>query len=136
MKKSRNKSSTQPSVLLFHSQRSRHKHSTMGQHQTPCLSSFNPKVIRQGLVVCAVNLITFNTGYGIGLTSPLLGQLSGLYLDEDNFSWFASSLVIGQILGSLIGSTIANRLGRKKTCIIAAFFSSSGWALLAASQVI
>ena len=85
-------------------------------------------------MVSAVNLVTFNTGYGIGLTSPMLGQLTGLYLDEDNFSWFASSLVIGQIIGSLIGSTIANRIGRKKTCIMAALFSSGGWAMLAASQ--
>ena len=85
-------------------------------------------------MVSGVNLITFNTGYGIGLTSPMLGQLTGLYLDEDNFSWFASSLVIGQIIGSLVGSTIANSLGRKKTCMLAALFSSCGWAMLAASQ--
>ena len=94
------------------------------------IKSFLSKV----LVVSGVNLITFNTGYGIGLTSPMLGQLTGLYLDEDNFSWFASSLVIGQIIGSLVGSTIANSLGRKKTCMLAALFSSCGWAMLAASQ--
>ena len=136
-----------PSIFLFPRQHSRHQHGPPASKLSFILQpKSHPSGIRvlnnfvknhfdyKVLVVSGVNLITFNTGYGIGLTSPMLGQLTGLYLDEDNFSWFASSLVIGQIIGSLIGSTIANRLGRKKTCMMAAIFSSCGWAMLAASQ--
>ena len=47
-------------------------------------------------------------------------------------SWFASSLVIGQVLGSLLGGGLANRIGRKKTCVLAAVGSSLGWVVISA----
>ena len=86
------------------------------------------------MVVWAVGFLEFNCGYGTGVTSPMIGQLTGLYLDEDTAAWFASSLVIGQVLGSLLGGGLANRIGRKKTCVLAAVGSTVGWAVLAASQ--
>ena len=87
------------------------------------------------MVVWAVDFLQFNSGYGIGVTPPMIAQLTSLYLDtEAASSWFASSLVIGQILGSVLGGGLANKLGRKRTCMLAAVASSLGWALLAASQ--
>jgi len=76
----------------------------------------------------------FNCGYGIGVTSPMIVQLIDNFLGEGKTSWFASSIVIGQIFGSLLGSFFANRLGRKKSCIIAALLSCVGWSVIAASQ--
>ena len=91
--------------------------------------------ITQMMVVWAVDCLQSLSGYGIGVTSPMIAQLTGLYLDtEATSSWFASSLVIGQILGSVLGGGLANKLGRKRTCMLAAMASSLGWALLAASQ--
>ena len=86
------------------------------------------------MVVWAVGLLQFNCGYGIGVTSPMIAQLTGSYLDEDTAAWFASSLVIGQVLGSLLGGGLANRIGRKKTCVLAAVASSLGWAVISASH--
>ena len=92
-------------------------------------------IFTQMMVVWAVDFLQFNSGYGIGVTSPMIAQLTSLYLDtEAASSWFASSLVIGQILGSVLGGGLANKLGRKRTCMLAAVASSLGWALLAASQ--
>ena len=86
------------------------------------------------MVVWAVGLLQFNCGYGIGVTSPMIAQLTGSYLDQDSAAWFASSLVIGQVLGSLLGGGLANRIGRKKTCVLAAVASSLGWAVISASH--
>ena len=62
------------------------------------------------LVVLAVDLQQFNLGYGIGVTSPMIAQLTGSYLDtEAASSWFASSLVLGQVLGTLLGGGLASK---------------------------
>ena len=64
----------------------------------------------QMLVVLAVDLQQFNLGYGIGVTSPMIAQLTGSYLDtEAASSWFASSLVLGQVLGTLLGGGLASK---------------------------
>ena len=73
-----------------------------------------------------INFLSFNAGYGIGVTSPMIAQLTEQFLGDGRASWFASSLVIGQIFGSFLGSFFANRLGRKKICVIAALFSCAG----------
>ena len=97
-------------------------------------SSLQPRILRQLSVVIGTNFQMFNTGYGIGVTSPMIVQLTGLLLGEGTTSWFASSLVLGQVLGSLLGSFLANRIGRKKTCMLAALASCLGWSVLSASQ--
>ena len=62
------------------------------------------------MVVWAVGLLQFNCGYGIGVTSPMIAQLTGSYLDtEAASSWFASSLVLGQVLGTLLGGGLASK---------------------------
>ena len=62
------------------------------------------------LVVLAVDVQQFNLGYGIGVTSPMIAQLTGSYLDtEAASSWFASSLVLGQVLGTLLGGGLASK---------------------------
>ena len=66
------------------------------------------------LVAWSVGLLHFNCGYGIGVTSPMIAQLTGSYLDQDSAPWFASSLVLGQILDTLLGGGLANKLGRKQ----------------------
>ena len=86
------------------------------------------------LVAWSVGLLHFNCGYGIGVTSPMIAQLTGLYLDQASAAWFASSLVLGQILGTLLGGGLANTLGRKQTCAAAALGSALSWAALAASS--
>ena len=81
------------------------------------------------------NLMTSNTGYGIGMTSSMISQLYGeKLLDESTVSWFASTLVLGQIVGSIFGAWIANRIGRKKSMIGCGFLSVIGWMILAGSQ--
>ena len=97
----------------------------------PC----SPAVTRQMLVVLAVDLLNFNSGFGIGVTSPMIAQLTGSYLDtEAASSWFASSLVIGQVLGVVISGLLGNKLGRKSTCLLAAAASTLAWAELASSR--
>ena len=86
------------------------------------------------LVAWSVGLLHFNCGYGIGVTSPMIAQLTGSYLDQASAPWFASSLVLGQILGTLLGGGLANKLGRKQTCAAAALGSALSWAALAASS--
>ena len=62
------------------------------------------------MVACAAGLLQFNVGYGMGLTSPMIAQLTGSYLDtEAASSWFASSLVLGQVLGTLLGGGLASK---------------------------
>ena len=62
------------------------------------------------LVVLAVDVQQFNLGYGIGVTSPMIAQLTDSYLDtEAASSWFASSLVLGQVLGTLLGGGLASK---------------------------
>ena len=84
--------------------------------------------------VVGTNFQIFNTGYGIGVTSPMIVQLMGNLIDDQSTSWFASSLVIGQVFGSFLGSHLANTLGRKRTIILSAVFSIISWSLLASSQ--
>ena len=55
-------------------------------------------------------------------------------LDEDLASWFASSLVLGQIIGSLFGAWLANTVGRRRACIGSAFFSIFGWVFIFGSH--
>ena len=86
------------------------------------------------MVACAAGLLQFNVGYGMGLTSPMIAQLTGLYLDtEAASSWFASSLNIGQMVGSVLGGGLAHKLGRKRVCLIAAAASILSWVLLSSS---
>ena len=80
-------------------------------------------------------MIIVNCGYGIGVTSPMISQLSEEnLLDEAMASWFASSLVLGQIIGSLFGAWLANTVGRKKACIGSAFLSIFGWLFIVCSH--
>jgi len=98
--------------------------------------SFEPKLIRQILVVTASNLIQLNCGYGIGFSSPCLSQLDREeFFDPENGSWFASSLVIGQIFGSLLGPVLADKVGRRRACVVGAFFSIFGWSILGLSSI-
>ena len=88
----------------------------------------------QAMVACAAGLLQFNVGYGMGLSSPMIAQLTGSYLDQVTSSWFASSLTIGQALGSVLGGGLANKLGRKRVCMVAAAASILSWVLLSSSQ--
>ena len=99
------------------------------------LSPCSPAVARQMLVVLAIDLLNFNSGFGIGVTSPMIAQLTASYLDtEAARSWFASSLVIGQVLGVVISGVCGNKIGRKGTCMLAAAASTLAWAELASSS--
>ena len=81
------------------------------------------------------NVLLSNSGYGIGVTSSMLSQLyEENLLDEAMASWFASSLVLGQIIGSLFGAWLANTVGRKKACIGSAFLSIFGWLFIVCSH--
>ena len=55
-------------------------------------------------------------------------------ISEGLVSWFASSLVLGQIVGSILGSWLANTVGRRKACLGCGLTSVVGWIVLAASQ--
>ena len=97
-----------------------------------CYSILSPC---QGLLVVGINMLLSNCGYGIGLTSPMISQLYQENLLQENMaSWFASSLVLGQIIGSLFGAWLANRVGRKRVCIGSGLLSMIGWLILAGSQ--
>ena len=96
---------------------------------------FDPPDLVQALLVFGANMIIMNCGFGIGVTSPMISQLrEEKLLDEDMASWFASSLVLGQIVGSIFGAWLANTVGRKKACIGSAFLSIFGWLIISASQ--
>ena len=81
------------------------------------------------------NMLLSNSGYGIGVTSSMISQLyEEKLLDEAMASWFASSLVLGQILGSIFGGWLANKVGRKAACVGSGLLSVLGWVLIAGSQ--
>ena len=81
------------------------------------------------------NMLLSNSGYGIGVTSTMISQLyEEKLLDEAMASWFASSLVLGQILGSIFGGWLANKVGRKAACVGSGLLSVLGWVLIAGSQ--
>lgn len=87
------------------------------------------------LLLMGTNLIHCLYGYDVGFTSPLSLQLLADHTVSDNLiSWVASGLVLGQISGSFLGSIFPNKIGRKKVCLICAFFSLLSWGLIAASQ--
>jgi len=99
------------------------------------LTSFEPKLLRQALLVLTTNLLHLNSGYGIGFSSPTLSQLSmEEFYTPAHSSWFASTLVLGQICGSLFGPVLADKIGRRRCCVLGAFFSIIGWSLLCASS--
>ena len=90
---------------------------------------------RQALLVLGTNMLLSNSGYGIGVTSSMISQLyEEKLLDEDMASWFASSLVVGQIIGSIFGGWLANRVGRKAALVGSGLLSVLGWVLIAGSQ--
>merc|ERR1719334_378762 len=97
--------------------------------------SLEPRLVRQALLVFAANLQHLCCGLGIGLSSPCLGQLAlETFTNPDNLPWFASSLIVGQVVGSLLGPVLADALGRRRSCMLAALGSASGWALLGLAQ--
>jgi len=100
------------------------------------LFSYEPKLIRQVFLVFTTNLLHLNCGYGIGFSSPCLSQMvKEEFFSQESSSWFASTLVIGQVFGSVLGPVLADRIGRRKGCAIAAFFSITGWAIMGLSSV-
>ena len=81
------------------------------------------------------NMLLSNCGYAIGVTSSMISQLyEEKLLDEDLASWFASSLVGGQIVGSIFGGWLANKIGRKAVLVGSGLLSILGWVLIAGSQ--
>jgi len=71
----------------------------------------------------------------VGYSSPSLAQLvKEEFFNDENSSWFASTLVLGQICGSICGPILADKVGRRKGCAIGAFFSIFGWSLLGVSS--
>merc|ERR1711892_1192554 len=99
------------------------------------LMTMEPKLLRQLLVLFPTNLLTLNCGFGMGYSAPFLPKIvNENFFNEEQSSWFASTLVIGQMFGSVLGPFIADKLGRKKTCCIGSVFSIIGWAVLGLSS--
>jgi len=87
-------------------------------------------------LVFAVNLQMLLTGYGIGFSAPCLSQLTKeAILTADELGWFPGSLVLGQLLGILLGPLLADLVGRRLTCLLAAVASFASWLLLSTSQL-
>jgi len=92
-------------------------------------------VARQAMVVTAVCIQFLTSGYGIGFSAPSLGQVKEEeLLTSTELEYFASSLVVGQVVGSLLGPLLADKIGRKRTCLMAAFSSMAAWVLLSTSH--
>jgi len=94
-----------------------------------------PSINRQLVLVMAINIQQLITGYGIGFSAPCLAQLvDEAVLDEKQLAWFASCLVIGQVPGSILGPPLADKVGRRTTCLIASLLSLASWILLSTAQ--
>jgi len=57
-----------------------------------------------------------------------------LQLDDNTTNWFASILVVGQILGCVLGGMVTDRWGRRRVLMVFLSLSFVGWSIVAASS--
>jgi len=91
----------------------------------------NDKLFTAFLASVIASLASLNFGYALGYSSPTQKQMSPDPLDKDQFSWFSSIVALGAIVGSWIGAYMVDKLGRKMSIMLSAFFYVPGWCLIA-----
>lgn len=69
-------------------------------------------------------------GYSLGYTSPTQKDIEKELLDAATFSWFASLVAIGAIIGCLFGAYLIEKVGRKTSIMALSIFHTPGWCLI------
>ncbi|CAH1403279.1 unnamed protein product [Nezara viridula] len=91
---------------------------------------------RQVLAATVVSILALLFGITMGWTSPVQSLLQsdrspiGRLTDEE-FSWLASLTLVGGLTGPFLWSRLADKLGRKGGCYLAAACYLLGWGLTA-----
>ncbi|KAL1501226.1 hypothetical protein ABEB36_006593 [Hypothenemus hampei] len=91
------------------------------------------------IVICfVVSFLVIQPGINMSFSAVLLPQLnqseSKIIINKHQASWIASIVNISLPLGSLCVGPLMDKVGRKKTCIIAAFPFLLSWALHSAAN--
>lgn len=78
---------------------------------------------------CYLNTLSF--GFVIGFTSPMLSKMEAegepFHNDPDAATWFTSIATIGAMMGSLVGASIVDKLGRRKSILVTCIPYLIGW---------
>eukprot|EP00088_Acartia_fossae_P020889 TRINITY_DN22405_c0_g1_i2.p1 TRINITY_DN22405_c0_g1~~TRINITY_DN22405_c0_g1_i2.p1 ORF type:complete len:516 (-),score=34.93 TRINITY_DN22405_c0_g1_i2:32-1480(-) len=76
----------------------------------------------QLLAAAASNLCQLTNGFAVSMSSYGVPQMlkgeGGLQFTEEQTSWFASMLAIGQLTGAVHGGFVSDKIGRKKSILI------------------
>ncbi|XP_004932337.1 facilitated trehalose transporter Tret1 [Bombyx mori] len=94
----------------------------------------NSRKWREYVAALSATLITAAAGTTVGWTSPtlpmLLSQESPIQTSEDQSSWIASIMILCSAASPIPASYLADRIGRKKTLLLAAVPYIIGWILV------
>uniref|UniRef100_A0A8D8Z2U3 Facilitated trehalose transporter Tret1 n=1 Tax=Cacopsylla melanoneura TaxID=428564 RepID=A0A8D8Z2U3_9HEMI len=92
---------------------------------------------RQYITACVVNIITFAFGNVNGWPSPAQSKLQSPNppigdrpLTDEEISWLGSIVFMGGVIGALIWSQVADRLGRKAAGYMTALPFVLSWAMM------
>ena len=94
-----------------------------------------PRVItdkRQIAAACIVGIASFTMGLSFGYSSSSIIALKseGLLSNDEQASWFASFLLVGAPIGSILGAVLVEKAGRKAAILFGGLPSVVGWVVI------
>eukprot|EP00111_Clytia_hemisphaerica_P018601 TCONS_00055008-protein len=82
------------------------------------------------LASCIASIASILFGYTMGYTSPTQKDIEKELMSTTQFSWFASLVAIGAIIGSTLGAIMIEKYGRKTTIMLISLVHVPGWCLI------
>ncbi|XP_073811259.1 facilitated trehalose transporter Tret1-2 homolog [Musca autumnalis] len=93
---------------------------------------------RQAIMVIFGNLGVLSTGLSLGLPTitngPMKDSSAAVYLNDSEFSWFASVNLFFAPVGGLLSGLLLDKLGRKRTMYVLNVFGFISWVLMATAS--
>merc|ERR1719225_2614790 len=107
------------------------------------ISSINHGFFRELWAILTLYLSTFLTGYGIGFaavaipdmkteirSNETISFLPKLEATNDELTWFASNINLGQVFGCLLGGYLGGRFGPKRTILVVSPVGMVTWLVI------
>lgn len=92
------------------------------------------EMFRQILIGVVCNLLIIDSGFQEGWSTPTIPKFIAkedpLTVNSDQIAWMVNLLYVGVGIGSLIPFILMNRIGRKKTLLLAALPKIISWILI------